>query len=221
MELGYWNVRGRAELLRVLLRYLHIDYKEVNPQSIEDAHAIFAKHHFIFPNLPYLVDGDNHVTESSAMWLYVLQKANRDDLRGHPGIEQIHHQEVLGVLGDIREALVKVVCRPKFQEKWEKTAKPLLRRKYRELSALLGDKDYLFGHLTFADFALWLSIRFTEVVLRALEVGVEDFWGEWKNLPQLAARIESFPELQEYFKSEEFRKRPYISDFLTKLKIGN
>ena len=78
MELGYWNMQGRAELSRLLLAYFNLACKEVNPTSPTEAQALLAKHQFAFPNLPYLVDGDVKLTESLAIPDYLAQMAKRD-----------------------------------------------------------------------------------------------------------------------------------------------
>ena len=60
--LGYWCVRGRGQVARLLLAYTKANWEDVQYTSFqkyqEDANSIA----FDFPNLPYLVDGDVRIS---------------------------------------------------------------------------------------------------------------------------------------------------------------
>ena len=62
--LGYWNIRGLAEPIRLLLEYCGESYKDVRYQqggapdySREEWLAEKEKLGLDFPNLPYYIDG--------------------------------------------------------------------------------------------------------------------------------------------------------------------
>ena len=86
--LGYWNIRGRSESIKALLEYLNVPYQLKNyPEN--DFNQWFGVDkpslNTEFPNLPYLLDGNNVITESDTILQYVCQKGSRPDLIGLDG----------------------------------------------------------------------------------------------------------------------------------------
>jgi glutathione S-transferase len=92
-----------------------------------------------FPNLPYLIDGDFKISESSAIPKYVLRKAGKTDLLGKTSQDQAKVDEVLGVLGDIRQATVPLFFDKEWESKkdatWEK-----VKGKMELLQKFIGEK---------------------------------------------------------------------------------
>lgn len=83
--LSYWNIRGRAEPIRMLLSYLQLEYSYKG----YDTHQSKEWHQkdkpllkTPFPNLPYLQYGDKILTESDAIVHHLCFIANRADLLG-------------------------------------------------------------------------------------------------------------------------------------------
>ena len=73
IQFGYWGIRGKAQVIRLLLTYTGLDWED----TIYSDHAKwFGKDKqslgFDFPNLPYLIDGDLKISESSAIERYVI-----------------------------------------------------------------------------------------------------------------------------------------------------
>ena len=63
IKLGYWELRGRGQVLRLLLAYSGLDWQEVTYKTtgqwfVEDK----TKLGFDFPNLPYLLNDDFKLT---------------------------------------------------------------------------------------------------------------------------------------------------------------
>ena len=81
MQLGYWNIRGWAAPIRLLLHYSSTDFEEVLYEC-GDAPDFYdkcwAEKKFTmgmpFPNLPYLVEGDFKLTQSLAILRYLGSK---------------------------------------------------------------------------------------------------------------------------------------------------
>ena len=77
ISLGYWQIRGIAQVARYLLEYLDVDYKDV---KYSDRELWFKKDKnslgLDFPNLPYLIDNEDNVklTESDAIKHYICAK---------------------------------------------------------------------------------------------------------------------------------------------------
>ncbi|VUZ50764.1 unnamed protein product, partial [Hymenolepis diminuta] len=79
--LAYWDFRGRAEPIRLLLRYLGVDFEEklyrFGPAPEYDREEWFDEKFKLsldFPNLPYYIDGDFKLTQSSAILEYIADK---------------------------------------------------------------------------------------------------------------------------------------------------
>mmetsp|Transcript_20706 Transcript_20706/g.3349 ORF Transcript_20706/g.3349 Transcript_20706/m.3349 type:complete len:105 (+) Transcript_20706:40-354(+) len=78
---GYWDIRGIGAHIRLLLTHLGVDFDfrgyvcGDGPQF--DRSDWFNEKFTLglqFPNLPYLIDGDVKVTETTAILSYVCQK---------------------------------------------------------------------------------------------------------------------------------------------------
>ena len=216
MELGYWGIKGRAELLRILLAYFKLEYTEYNPTSFEEAHAQFAKYHFNFPNLPYLVDGDKHFTESTAIPLYIAQKAGAVDFFGKQGVEQVYHAEVLGVERDVMDVLTQAFFKDDHVE-FLNSKKDFFVRKFKELSHRLGTKTYIFEQITYADFLL--ASIFTVYKALTDHLKLENVNTAFPNLAEHTSKISNLPGVKEYLASDKAKNRPFMPPHMAKVKI--
>lgn len=83
IKLGYWAIRGKAQPLRLLLTYTGVDWEDV---VYSDPNQWFAKDKqslgFDFPNLPYLIDGDLKLTETTAIEKYIIERSGNTELLG-------------------------------------------------------------------------------------------------------------------------------------------
>uniref|UniRef100_A0A4W4FVV9 glutathione transferase n=1 Tax=Electrophorus electricus TaxID=8005 RepID=A0A4W4FVV9_ELEEL len=81
--LAYWDIRGLAQPIRLLLEYTGTQYEEKFYSCGEapnyDKNCWFeekAKLKMDFPNLPYLEDGDRKIVQSNAIMRYIARKHN-------------------------------------------------------------------------------------------------------------------------------------------------
>ncbi len=83
IQFGYWGIRGRAQVIRLLLTYTGLDWEDT---IYSDPTKWFANDKqtlgLDFPNLPYLIDGDLKISESSAILRYVAVKSGKNELLG-------------------------------------------------------------------------------------------------------------------------------------------
>uniref|UniRef100_A0A8C0CXE8 glutathione transferase n=1 Tax=Balaenoptera musculus TaxID=9771 RepID=A0A8C0CXE8_BALMU len=83
MTLGYWDIRGLAHAIRLLLEYTDSNYEE-KKYPMGDAPNYDrsqwlnekSKLGLDFPNLPYLIDGAHKLTQSNAILRYIARKHN-------------------------------------------------------------------------------------------------------------------------------------------------
>jgi glutathione S-transferase len=79
--LGYWNIRGLGAQIRYLLYYCGVEFEDkmyaAGPAPDFDR-SMWLNEKFTldleFPNLPYLVDEDAKVTETTAIMKYICAK---------------------------------------------------------------------------------------------------------------------------------------------------
>ena len=64
IKLGYWQIRGRGQILRLLLSYTGLPWEDVHYAGPEKwfGSGDKTKLGFDFPNLPYLIKADFKLT---------------------------------------------------------------------------------------------------------------------------------------------------------------
>ena len=218
MELGYWGIKGVAEPIRWLIGYLGLDVKEHNPACglkwDEEKPTLGLN----FPNLPYLIDGDFKITESNSVPYYLANKAGKPELFGKDWKEQVVHKEVEGVLGDLRQALFKILNhKENHAEEYKKALADgsSIQLKFDQLSKFLGSKDYLLGHITYVDFILAYLLDFSWAI--AVSVGQSDRSEKQENLKSLSKRIHELPGVKE--RVEKALPVPYMPPVVMKFKF--
>lgn len=199
---AYWDIRGLAQPIRILLNYLGVEFEDkmykVGPDmSRED----WLKEKFSlsldFPNLPYYVDGDLKLTQSNAILRYIARK---HDMAGKTEQEKNRVDLLAEQSMDFRNGWVRLCYNPKFDELKVDYLKNLpstldLFEKF------LGDRKWFAGeNLTFVDFVMYELLD-----QHAQLTSVTDNW------PKLAAflkRFEEVPEIKKYMESPKFMKSP-------------
>ena len=76
--LGYWDIQGLGQPLRMLLAYLNIEHEDIvydnTTRATTWATEIKPNLGLDFPNLPYYKDGDLKITQSLAIIRYIGKK---------------------------------------------------------------------------------------------------------------------------------------------------
>jgi len=220
--LGYWNVRGLGAQLRYMLRYCGVDFEqELYDQVFDDAaegyerwnrdewFSVKFKKGLDFPNLPYFIDGDVRLTQSSAIARYICAKY-KPDLAGSNPAEVGAAAMLEGKLSDLNSALDKIAffpdgTRERLQEKMKEGLAPL--------HEYLGDKQFLLGdHVTFVDFVLF------EMIEKAQDAHIYDgTFFEAADLPRFAAYHAAVAALPNMMSAEERAKQGYFNGWRAKL----
>ncbi|XP_064399855.1 glutathione S-transferase Mu 2-like [Halichondria panicea] len=206
MTLGYWNIRGLGQSIRLMLKYTgtefnNVQYDERNGGSWFDDKE---KLGLDFPNLPYLIDGDVKITQSFAILRYIGRKHN---LSAKSEKEMAYLGMLEHVAMDFRNGFVMFVYNKKdFEEKrdgYVKTAKESVQR----FSDYLGDKQWFNGsEMTYVDFFLYEILDHH----RLFEKG---FLDHVPNIQALMERFEARPAIKAYMESDEFMKEPINASF--------
>jgi len=208
-KLGYWDIRGLAQPIRLLLAYKNATYEDklysCGPPPDFDKSG-WLKEKFTlgldFPNLPYYIDGDVKITQNLAILRYLGRKYN---LVGSTEEEERRVDQSEQQVTDFRMGWVRLCYNPAFEtEKVEylKNLPGLLKG----FSDWLGDRKYFAGsHVTYVDFI------FYEIFSQHLVFSKESF-ADFKNLTGFVERIESCPDLSAYLKSDKCIKWPFNGD---------
>jgi hypothetical protein len=73
--LGYWDIRGLAAPIRMLLTHLDVDYNDVRYRTEEEWYQNTKPTlDMNFPNLPYYFDGDVKTSESACILHQICRK---------------------------------------------------------------------------------------------------------------------------------------------------
>jgi len=112
--LAYWKIRGFAAGMQYLFKHLNVDYDfkayetkfengvKDNSEWLDEKFNLGMD----FPNLPYIIDGDYKVSESSACYEYICAKWKPEYL-GRDVVERGKVAMMTGILyGDFRNAVV-------------------------------------------------------------------------------------------------------------------
>jgi glutathione S-transferase len=200
VTLGYWNIKGLGHVPRLLLEYTGIPYTDKLYTDGEEWAKDKQNLGFDFPNLPYIIDGDFKLTESTAIWKWIAQKAKNSSLLGKDDKDQLHVQMLLGVIGDIITPYFTIAFTPKEAFESVKAAEMAkVAPKFALLSKYLGKKDWFLGYITVADFqAAYVLDIFSKLDSKYLN--------EWKNLEELQARLYNLEKIKSYIVSDRYPK---------------
>ncbi|KAK8739205.1 hypothetical protein OTU49_003531 [Cherax quadricarinatus] len=203
--LGYWNIRGLGQSIRLLLAYTgtEVEEKRYNtgpaPDYVEKSDWLPVKFTLglDFPNLPYYMDGDLKITQSNAILRYI---GRQHDMCGETEQEKIWVDILENHAMDIRQSYVQLVYNTydTKREEYLENLKGTLKR----LSDFLGDKTWFAGEkLTFPDFLLYELLDIHLVVDNTCLDHTE-------NLQAFVKRFEDLPSIKKYMTSPQYMKTP-------------
>lgn len=204
--LGYWNIRGLAHPIRFLLHHAGVDFEDKlyncgpPPELNRDEWlSDKAKLDADFPNLPYYIDNDITLTQSSAIIHYLAAKHG---LGGKNIADQARCDLIAEQVRDYSVDFFKLAYSPTFNEQKDEYAK-LMPDKIAKLERSLGDRKYVVGdYVTFADFLLFEyldeQIYFDKKVL-----------DKFPKLIEYHKRMQSVEGVDKYFKLPGAIKFPF------------
>ena len=107
-KLGYWDIRGLAQQIRLLLVYLDVDFEDV--AYVQGDGPDYSNQEWLdvkdtlgldFPNLPYFIDEDVKVTETLAIMKYIAAK-HKPAMLGKSAEEQGRVEMLADVLSNLK-----------------------------------------------------------------------------------------------------------------------
>ncbi|KAL4478045.1 hypothetical protein ABPG72_013484 [Tetrahymena utriculariae] len=194
--LGYWGFRGLAQPIRLLLAYLGIQYTNKAYYTPEEWFGNDKNELGLdFPNIPYLIDGEIKLTESSAIPIYLIRKHKRNDLLGFSDDGSYSEKEVrvaqlVGVIKDLFKELTGLCFNPDFKNIKDKLYTDKIEIMVKRLVAYLGDKEFLLGTLTFADFIFYEALSYIRHIYPQANI--------YATLTAYLNRFENLPGIKEY-----------------------
>ncbi|XP_077575817.1 glutathione S-transferase Mu 3-like [Stigmatopora nigra] len=204
MKLAYWDIRGLAQPIRLLLEYTGTEYEDKFYSCGEapdyDKSCWFNEKQKLgmdFPNLPYLEDGNRKIVQSNAIMRYIARKHN---LCGESEDEKIRVDIMENQSMDFRNGFVRM-CYTDL-----KAMKPgylqALPGVLTQFSKFLGGHKWFAGDkITFVDFIMYELLD----QHRMFDPSCLD---DFKNLQDLLARFEALEKIVAYMKSNRFMKTP-------------
>ncbi|XP_070601213.1 glutathione S-transferase Mu 1-like isoform X1 [Erythrolamprus reginae] len=226
VTLGYWNIRGLAHTIRLLLEYTKTPYKEkqyvlggeVGNNEVKsentskgikrlgfalnvdmtDWTSVKEKLGLDFPNLPYLIDGERKITQSNAILRYIARKHK---MCGETEEEIIMMDTLDNHLMDFRVSFAKLCYSPDF-EKLKPGYLELLPEELKLLSQFLGNRQWFIGRkLTYIDFIAYDVLD----VHQMLDPKCMD---QFPNLKDFLHRFEALEKIAPYLKSSRCIRSP-------------
>jgi glutathione S-transferase len=201
VKLGYWGIRGLGHVPRLLLSHAGVEFEDKtyteSPQWFAEDKVNLGLN---FPNLPYLIDGEFNITESSAIQRYIIQRWGNKELLGKDANDQARVEAFLSIFNEAAGAI-----RGLFFNKDHETAKVGVLEKYigklTDLDKSIGEKPFVLGYLTLADFIVAEDSHYIQRV----------YPEEYKKLSFLHRIRENFENLAEtkayYAKPTAFKGR--------------
>ncbi|XP_005338155.2 glutathione S-transferase Mu 1 [Ictidomys tridecemlineatus] len=212
MTLGYWNIRGLAHPIRLLLEYTDSSYEE-KKYTMGDApdydRSQWLNEKFKlgldFPNLPYLIDGPHKITQSNAILRYLARKHN---LCGETEEEKIRVDILENQVVDVRMHFIMLCYNPDFEKKKPEYLETLP-EKMKLFSQFLGKRPWFAGDkITYVDFI-------TYDVLDQHRVFEPKCLEAFPNLKDFMSRFEGLKKISAYMKSNRFLPTPLYSKMAT------
>lgn len=201
----YWDIRGLAQPVKLLLAYTGTDYEDrqlsCGPAPDYDKSCWFDNKYSLgldFPNLPYYIDGDVKLTQSNAILRYIARK---HDMLGTNDKEKAMVDMMAEESMDFRNGWVRLCYNPDFDNLKEGYLNNL-EVKLEQFSKFLATKSWYAGSsLTFVDFVMYELVDQHKFL-------APNCLKKFPNLEAFQARFEELPQIAEYMKSSAFMKTP-------------
>jgi len=212
--LAYWNIRGLAQPIRLLLEYTGTEFEdkmyECGPAPDYDKSCWFDIKFDLgmdFPNLPYYIDGDLKITQSNAIIRHIARK---HDMCGKTEEEKVRVDVLENQAVDMSRALTQL-CYREYDTKKDAYLEAL-KKTLKQYSDCLGERKWFAGdNLTYIDFIMY-ELLDKHLILESTCLK------DTKNLEEFHKRFEELEAIKKYMASPRFMKGPLNNKMA---KFGN
>jgi len=212
IELGYWKLRGLAGNIKLLLEYTGADWKDTQFDNYQKEDGSWDRsewlsvkesedhqNKFNFPNLPFLVDGDVHLSQSTTILKYIARKFKVGD--NLTETEAWRVDLATDQLADARSMCAGFFYMGNMNQKdafCDNQLTPVLK----QFDRFLANVKFVAGEkITYVDFSLWEWLDHIELFDETVFEGLE-------NLKAFKARFADLPKIKAYTSSDQFMKTP-------------
>ena len=205
MEFGYWYFKARGHAIRILLAYLQMDVVETTFNTPQEWAAkkkdLSESLSCPFPNLPYLLDGDQVITEMPAVANAIVNKANRYEMTGKSQNDKVLYTSMISVCNDLFNVWKKMLGKTKEEvyASWDDTVNKEIKPKLEGFCKILGSKPFLLYYISFADIYLYHIADLFELVCH--HTGVKHPFKDHPQLVTLRNSISSIPSIKSFISS--------------------
>ncbi|CAG0904832.1 unnamed protein product [Cyprideis torosa] len=221
--LGYWDIRGLAQPIRLLLHYTGTEFEDkyyvCGPAPTFDKSSWLSVKTSLgldFPNasnrqwegsLPYYIEDDVKITQSNAIMRFVARKG--ENLEGKTPIEKVRVDMLENEAMDFRYGIVKLCYMSEdYEAEKRKFITETLPQQLQRFSDFLGDNKWFAGeNITFVDFIMY-------ELLDQHQAFHSECLNNFKNLKDLLHRFESIPQIKKYMDSDKFIKDKLLKEVI-------
>lgn len=207
IRLTYFNVRGKAESIRLLLEDQKIDYTE-HRYTMDEWKEV--KPTLPFHQLPLYQENDLVIPQTQAILRYLARKHK---LYGKDDIEAIRCDIFQEAILDSREELVRFFIDKDFEEKREKFTNENLQNRLFLLNQFFVKNNSFYSvgkDVTYVDYLLWVYLDYVRIFH-------SPSLAKYPALFEFKKMFEARKGVENYLKSE---RRPKVYT-LPKFKFGN
>ncbi|CAL4069478.1 unnamed protein product [Meganyctiphanes norvegica] len=202
--LAYWDIRGLAEPIRLLLVYTGTKFEDkvyfTGPAPAYDKSSWLNVKFTLgldLPNLPYYIDGDIKITQSNAIIRHIGRINNMD---GKTEAEKVRVDIMENTLMDFRNGFIGL-CYGDFDGGKAAYIKKLCDT-MKQFNKFIGKNKWLAGNtLTFPDFILF------ELLDQHLHL-VPDLLKDHNNLSNFMDNFRQLEKIKAFMASPSYKKRP-------------
>ncbi|CAG7833513.1 unnamed protein product [Allacma fusca] len=202
--LAYWDIRGLAQPIRLLLEHVNAEWEDkyyvCGPGPDYDKSSWFNEKDTLglpFPNLPYLIDGDLKLVQSTTILRYLARKY---DLMGKSMEEATRVDLIESEICDFRSGFTTGLCyNPNFEDLKDGYL-VTLPKKLKRFSEYLESRKYFAGDdVTYVDFMVYEMLDQHKLLdPKCLDA--------FENLQNFVNNVESLENIKSYIKSDRIIK---------------